>query len=77
MTDWTPIFVLPNLRFNDGVSVDEAAVVPGDDPRVRAYVKKHRDFGKFINKFTDPFGAKSNLARTAFPRSATVFSPYT
>src|SRR5712691_8368293 len=62
MSDWAPVFLLPNLRFKDGVSIDEAAIVPSDDPRVRAYVKEQRGFGKFIKKFTDPFGAKTSPA---------------
>ncbi len=59
MSNWIPLFVLPNIRVKDGVSIDEAAIVPNDEPRVRAYVRDHGDFGMFIKKFTDPFGAKS------------------
>jgi hypothetical protein len=58
MPEWTPVFLLPNLRVAHEVSVDEMAIVPLDDPRVRSYESEFPQFRKFVAKFTDPFGAR-------------------
>jgi hypothetical protein len=60
MPDWTPIFLLPNIRLKHAVGVDEAAMVPPDDNRVLAYCRQYPDFRRFVRKFSDPFGAKSS-----------------
>lgn len=56
---WTPVFLLPNIRVKESVAVDEAAIVAVDDERIRAYCRQYPAFGRFIGKFTDPFGARS------------------
>jgi len=73
MSDWIPIFLLPNLRIAHAVAVDEMAIVPFDDERVRAYEKDYPDFRQFVGKFTDPFGARIApgvlLLRNTAPRT--------
>ncbi len=58
MSDWIPIFLMPNLRVGHEVVAEEMAIVPFDDPRVAAYEKEFPDFGRFVRKFTDPFGMR-------------------
>jgi hypothetical protein len=55
---WNPVFLLPNLRIKQEVSVGEAAIVPADDPRAQLYSKQYPEFRAFVRKFTDPFGVK-------------------
>ena len=55
---WNPVFLLPNLRIEQEVSVGEAAIVPMGDPRVQLYSKQYPEFLAFVRKFTDPFGVK-------------------
>jgi hypothetical protein len=55
---WNPVFLLPNLRIKQEVSVGEAAIVPMGDPRVQLYSKQYPEFLAFVRKFTDPFGVK-------------------
>jgi hypothetical protein len=57
MSDWIPIFLMPNLRVGHEVVAEEMAIVPFDDPRVASYEKEFPDFRRFVRKFTDPFGA--------------------
>src|SRR6267378_69122 len=57
MSDWIPIFLMPNLRVDHEVVADAMAIVPSDDPRVAAYEKEFPDFRRFARRFTDPFGA--------------------
>ncbi|MGH6673822.1 MAG: hypothetical protein ACRECV_17885 [Xanthobacteraceae bacterium] len=73
MTDWTPLFLMPNLRVIDPVGVDEAAIVNADDERVRDYCRQFPQFRNFISKFTDPFGHKKTpgifLFQTESPKN--------
>jgi hypothetical protein len=59
MPEWNPVFLLPNLRIKHGVSAPEAAIVPPDDERVRLYARRYPEFGRFLGKFTDPFGVRN------------------
>jgi hypothetical protein len=58
MSEWIPVFLLPNLRIAHDIAVDELAIVPFDDERVRGYVREFPEFGRFCRKFTDPFGVR-------------------
>jgi hypothetical protein len=58
MSDWTPIFLMPNLRVCHDVVADEMAIVPTNDERVVGYEKEFPAFGRFVKRFTDPFGAR-------------------
>jgi hypothetical protein len=59
MPEWNPVFLLPNLRIKHAVMAPEAAIVPPDDERVRAYSQQYPQFGQFLSKFTDPFGVRN------------------
>ena len=55
---WVPLFVMPNLRVKEPVSLRQAAIVSPDDDRVRAYGRQYPQFRRFISKFRGPFGAR-------------------
>jgi hypothetical protein len=56
--DWTPIFVLPNISVKTSVGCNIAALAPAHDRRVRALKRAHPMFRRFLNRFSDNFGAK-------------------
>ena len=59
MAEWMiPVFLMPNLRVAHDITVDEMAIVPSTDERLQAYETKHPQFRQFLQKFTDPFGAR-------------------
>jgi hypothetical protein len=58
MPEWTPIFLIPNLRVSHDVTTDEMAIVPCTDERLRPYEAIHPQFRQFLRRFTDPFGAR-------------------
>ncbi|QOZ75275.1 hypothetical protein XH83_07385 [Bradyrhizobium sp. CCBAU 53351] len=58
MADWMPVFLIPNLRVAHEVISEEVAIVPCTDDRLKAYESIHPEFKKFVQKFTDPFGAR-------------------
>lgn len=58
MSEWTPVFLMPNLRVAHEVVAEEMAIVPCTDDRVTAYESSQPKFRKFVQKFTDPFGAR-------------------
>ena len=58
MAEWIPVFLMPNLRVAHDITVDEMAIVPSTDERLQAYETKHPQFRQFLQKFTDPFGAR-------------------
>ena len=51
MSDWIPIFLMPNLRVGHEIIAEEMAIVPFDDPRVAAYEKEFPEFRRFVRKF--------------------------
>ncbi|MER9473673.1 hypothetical protein [Mesorhizobium sp. M0520] len=57
-SDWTPIFVLPNIPLETAIGCDIAALAPAHDRRVGALKRAHPTFRRFLNRFADNFGAK-------------------
>ncbi|MER9592970.1 hypothetical protein NKI94_30115 [Mesorhizobium australicum] len=57
-SDWTPVFVLPNIPLEAAIGCDVAALAPAHDPRVTALKRAHPMFRRFLNRFADNFGAK-------------------
>ncbi len=55
-TEWTPIFVLPNIPLEAQIGCDIAAIAPADDPRVVTLKQEHPSFEDFMNRFSDNFG---------------------
>jgi len=58
MTEWLPVFLMPNLRVVHDIITDEMAIVPCADERLKSYEAKHPQFRQFLQKFTDPFGVR-------------------
>jgi hypothetical protein len=58
MSDWIPVFLMPNLRVAHEIVSEEMAIVPYTDERLRPYESSHPQFKQFVQKFTDPFGAR-------------------
>jgi hypothetical protein len=58
MSDWIPVFLMPNLRVAHEVVCEEMAIVPCTDDRLKPYEASHPQFRQFVQKFTDPFGAR-------------------
>src|SRR5690242_3910975 len=58
MSEWTPVFLMPNLRVAHEVVTEEMAIVPSTDGRLKGYETSQPEFKKFVQKFTDPFGAR-------------------
>ncbi len=57
-SDWTPIFVLPNIPLRSAIGCDIAVLAPAHDGRVTALKRAHPMLRRFLNRFTDNFGAK-------------------
>lgn len=57
-SDWTPIFVLPNIPLQSAIGCDIAALAPANDGRVAALKRAHPTLRRFLNRFADNFGAK-------------------
>lgn len=57
MPEWVPIWVMPNLRMSEAIEARQAALVPFEDPRIAQLASEYPSFQKFINRFTDAFGA--------------------
>lgn len=57
-TDWTPVFVLPNVPLETAIGCDIAALAPAHDPRVAMLKCAYPMFRRFLNRFSDNFGAK-------------------
>lgn len=57
-TDWTPVFVLPNIPLETVIGCEIAALAPANDPRVAALKRAHPSFRRFLNRFVDNFGEK-------------------
>lgn len=57
-SDWTPIFVLPNIPLHSAIGCDIVALAPAHDQRVVALKRAHPMFRRFLNRFADNFGAK-------------------
>jgi hypothetical protein len=57
-TDWTPVFVLPNIPLEAAIGCDIAALAPAHDRRVAALKRAHPTLRRFLNRFADNFGQK-------------------
>jgi hypothetical protein len=57
-SDWTPIFVLPNIPLQSAIGCDIAVLAPAHDGRVTALKRAHPMLRRFLNRFADNFGAK-------------------
>lgn len=55
---WDPIFALPNLKLEDAVEGEYAALVPADDSRLKTAAEAQPNIGVFLSHFTDAFGVK-------------------
>ncbi len=58
MSNWIPVFLMPNLRVAHKIVSEEMAIVPCTDERLKPYESSHPQFKQFVQKFTDPFGAR-------------------
>lgn len=56
--DWSPIFVLPNISVETAVGCEIAVLAPAHDRRVSVLKRAHPMFRRFLNRFSDNFGAK-------------------
>lgn len=56
MAEWTPIWVMPNLRLREPIEGDgKAAIASISDPRVVALAREHAKFRSFLGRFHDAF----------------------
>ncbi|MBN9529794.1 MAG: hypothetical protein J0H82_26540 [Alphaproteobacteria bacterium] len=55
---WSPMAVLANVELRAGIGNDVAALVPAADPRVVALKRQHRNFRRFLQRFSDNFGER-------------------
>lgn len=55
---WGASWVLPNVELRIPLECSYAALVPTNDVRVRALVRRHPNVGKFLRRFTDGFGER-------------------
>ncbi|HEY6833796.1 MAG TPA: hypothetical protein VI251_15045, partial [Pseudolabrys sp.] len=62
MTEWAPIWVLPNLRLKEPIEGNKAALVSFSDPRISALASKHKGFNSYLGRFTDAFGVRQQPA---------------
>lgn len=71
--EWKPVFVLPNLKLDQPIEGELAALVPSGDQRVVALGTAHPRFKRFLAKFTDAFGVVIEpsilLVRSDAPRA--------
>lgn len=57
-SEWTPIFVLPNVPLDSAIGCSIAAIAPAHDRRVAAIKREHPMFRRFLNRFANNFGEK-------------------
>ncbi|HYO70448.1 MAG TPA: hypothetical protein VEU33_30645 [Archangium sp.] len=73
MPDWTPVFILPNIRLTEAVEFDVAAFAPVQDPRVKKIAQSHASFEQFLGRLTDAFGVPNEptvlLVRSDAPKA--------
>jgi len=56
MSEWLPMFALPNIETRQPIEVDGFALVSIHDERLQRMVKKHRRFGSYLKRFKNEFG---------------------
>lgn len=56
MVEWTPIWVMPNLRVHDAVNGGRAAIASIRDQRIIDLANQYPTFRSFIASFKDAFG---------------------
>lgn len=56
MVEWTPIWVMPNLRVHDAVNGGRAAIASIRDQRIIDLANQYPKFRSFIASFKDAFG---------------------
>lgn len=56
MVEWTPIWVMPNLRVHDAVDGGRVAIASIRDQRIINLANQHPTFRSFIASFKDAFG---------------------
>jgi hypothetical protein len=57
-SEWTPIWVLPNVTIDRAIEASHAALAPVTDPRLRAMVERKPALGKFLLRFKNEFGSQ-------------------
>lgn len=60
MAEWIPMFVLPNVLVHQPIEVPGMALVPAFDPRIKALAKQHKNYGLYLRRFRNEFGARVN-----------------
>ena len=60
-TDWTPVFVLPNIPLEAAIGCDIAALAPAHDRRVAALKRAHPTLRRFLNRFADALAVQLKL----------------
>lgn len=58
MTDWIPIAVLPNASVREPIAMEDIALLPRTDKRVKAAARHQPRLRKFLRRFTDAFGQR-------------------
>ena len=58
MSNWIPVFTLPNVFVKEPIEVEYVALVSPDDERCRQIGKTNKNFLKFLRSFTDAFKRK-------------------
>src|SRR5258708_31116384 len=56
MTDWIPMFTLPNITLTEPIETDGVALVSTADPRLAEIAASHPAFQTYINSFKTEFG---------------------
>jgi hypothetical protein len=57
-SEWTPIWVLPNVTIDRAIEASHAAFAPVTDPRLRAMAERKPALGKFLLQFKNEFGSR-------------------
>lgn len=55
---WLPLAVLANVQLQSPIGNDVAALVRAGDRRLAALKRRHRNFRRFLNCFSDSFGTR-------------------
>jgi hypothetical protein len=60
MSEWIPMFAMPNVQPQNSIDIEGVAFVSVFDDRIKALRTKYPNYDKYLNQFTDEFGVKLN-----------------
>ncbi|GEC35376.1 hypothetical protein N181_21385 [Sinorhizobium fredii USDA 205] len=79
MAPWIPMAVLPSASVREPIAMDDIALLPPTDPRVKAAGRRQPRLLKFLRRFSDAFGQKVEpsvlMIREAAPQHFRGTSP--